>query len=140
MIRITSDISIDENEIQEAFIRVGGPGGQKVNKTASGVQLRFDVENTVSLPEDVRARLKRIAGKRLTKEGELVIEGSRFRTQERNRQDAIERLVNLIRQAAHHPKTRRKTSPKPEARKRRLEAKRHRSKIKEQRRRIDPDQ
>jgi len=135
-IRITPEIEIPENEIQETFIRVGGPGGQKVNKTSTGVQIRFDVENSPSLPDDVRERLTRIAGNRMTQEGHLVIEASRFRTQERNRHDALERLVNLIRQATQRPKARKKTSPSAQSSHRRLKAKQHRSEIKALRRRV----
>jgi ribosome-associated protein len=138
VIQITPDISISENEIEESFMRVGGPGGQKVNKTSTGVQIRFNVQESPSLSEEVRRRLKRMAGKRLTKEGYLVIEATRFRTQERNRQDAVERLVTLIRQAAQPPRPRRKTSPSPEAKRRRLQAKRHRARIKADRKRIHP--
>ncbi|MBE0408839.1 MAG: aminoacyl-tRNA hydrolase [Anaerolineales bacterium] len=138
VIQITPNISISEAEIEESFIRTGGPGGQKVNKTSTGVQIRFDAVGSPSLPEDVRARLKRIAGNRMTKDGQLIIEATRFRTQERNRQDALERLIDLIRQAARRPKSRRKTAPSPEVHRRRLQAKRHRARIKADRRRIQP--
>jgi ribosome-associated protein len=138
VIQITPNISISEAEIEESFMRVGGPGGQKVNKTSTGVQIRFNVQESPSLPEDVRTRLKRMAGKRLTNEGYLVIEATRFRTQERNRQDALERLVDLIGQAARRPKSRQKTAPSPEANRRRLQAKRHRARIKSDRKRIHP--
>ncbi len=103
MIRITDRITIDERELEESFIRASGPGGQNVNKLASAVQLRFDVRRSPSLPEDARARLERLAGKRLTREGVLVITAQRHRTQERNRQDALDRLVDLIRRAAVPP-------------------------------------
>jgi len=109
-----------------------GPGGQNVNKVATAVQLRFDVARA-ALPEEVRARVKRLAGKRLTDEGVLVIEARRFRTQEQNRQDALQRLAALLRQAAHPPKPRRKTTPSWAARQRRLDGKRHRSRLKQTR-------
>src|SRR5262249_37757658 len=100
MIRITPSISIGEDELEEYFIRASGPGGQNVNKLASAVQLRFDVRRSPSLPDDVRTRLERLAGKRLTRDGVIVINAQRHRTQERNREDARERLVDLIRRAA----------------------------------------
>src|SRR5213593_249805 len=111
MIRITDSIAIGENELEERFIRASGPGGQNVNKLASAVQLRFDVRRSRSLPADVRARLERLAGKRLTRAGVLVIMAQRHRTQERNRQDALDRLIELIRRAAIAPIPRRATRP-----------------------------
>jgi ribosome-associated protein len=133
MIQITDTIAIDESNIQEEFIRASGPGGQNVNKVSSAVQLRFDVRNS-SLPSGVRERLTRLAGKRMTGDRILIIEARRFRTQERNRQDALERLVALIRKAAEKPKPRRKTKPPLASKQRRLEEKRRRSKIKKTRR------
>lgn len=124
---ITSSISIDESEIQLEFVRSSGPGGQNVNRVATAVQLRFDVHNSPSLPDDVRQRLTRIAGKRVTEGGVLIIDARRYRTQERNRQDAIDRLVELVRRAARKPKVRRRTKPTAESKRRRLEAKRRRS-------------
>jgi ribosome-associated protein len=123
VIQVTSRLSIDEREIGLTFIRASGPGGQNVNKVSSAVQLRFDVAHSPSLPEDVRARLMKLAGNRLTTEGELVIEAKRHRTQERNRQDAIGRLVDLIRLATEKPKPRVATRPTLASKKRRLEAK-----------------
>lgn len=130
MIRITPQLAIDEREIGLQFIRASGPGGQNVNKVATAVQLRFDVAHSPSLPEDVRARLMRLTGSRLTTEGELIIEAKRFRTQERNRQDAIKRLVELIRQAAEKPRARIATKPTLASKKRRLESKKQRAEIK----------
>lgn len=124
MIHITRTIAIDESEIQEYFVRASGPGGQNVNKVATTVQLRFDVANSRSLPEEVRKRLISLAGNRVTEEGTLIINAQRFRTQGRNREDAIDRLVELIRNAAQRPKIRRKTRPTLASKIRRLESKR----------------
>ena len=131
MIAITADLALDEREIVETFIRASGPGGQNVNKVASAVQLRFDVGASPSLPEPVKPRLVRLAGKRLTLDGVIVITAQRFRSQERNREDARERLVALIRRAAEPPKPRRKTRPSAAQRERRLEAKAKRSRTKQ---------
>jgi len=130
MIRITPDICIRETELRLDFIRSSGPGGQNVNKVATAVQLRFDVFRSPSLPEDVRRRLVRIAGKKVSKEGVLLIDARRFRTQERNRQDAVDRLIQWVRRAAEKPKKRIKTKPTLSSRERRLEGKRQRSETK----------
>ncbi len=126
MIHITRTLTIDESEIQEHFVRASGPGGQNVNKVATTVQLRFDVANSRSLPEEVRKRLISLAGNRITEDGILIIDARRFRTQGRNREDATDRLVELIRNAAQRPKIRRKTRPTLASKIRRLEIK-HRS-------------
>ena len=124
MIHITRTLTIDESEIQEYFVRASGPGGQNVNKVATTVQLRFDVANSRSLPEEVRKRLISLAGNRITEDGILIIDARRFRTQGRNREDATDRLVELIRNAAQRPKIRRKTRPTLASKIRRLESKR----------------
>ena len=134
MIPITPTLSIDESELAESFVRASGPGGQNVNKVASAVQLRFDVRHSPSLPEDVRHRLMRLAGHRLTLEGVLVITAQQHRTQEANRRDALDRLVELIRRAAVPPVPRKPTKPTAASRRRRLDTKRRRSALKRTRR------
>ncbi|HZK91831.1 MAG TPA: alternative ribosome rescue aminoacyl-tRNA hydrolase ArfB [Stellaceae bacterium] len=138
MIAINDDLTLDEREISETFIRASGPGGQNVNKVASAAQLRFDMRNSPSLPDAVKARLVRLAGRRLTQDGVVVITARRFRSQERNRDDARERLVALIRRAAAPPTPRRKTRPSAAQREQRLAAKARRGAVK-RRRRAPPD-
>jgi len=133
MIPITPHLALADSEIQFKFIRASGPGGQNVNKVATAVQLRFDIAHSRSLPADVRARLITLAGKRVSGDHVLIIDARRFRTQERNRQDAIARLVVLIRKATEKPKLRRKTKPTQASKKRRLEAKLRRSDAKRRR-------
>ncbi len=130
MLKITDAISIDERELEERFVRASGPGGQNVNKVSTAVELRFDVGRTPSLSEGVRARLSRLAGRRLSEEGILVIRADRFRTQERNREDARERLAELIRQATVLPKRRVPTKPPRSEKERRREEKAKRSRVK----------
>jgi ribosome-associated protein len=134
MIRINDWIAIDEGELHFEFLRASGPGGQNVNKVSTAVRLRFDVCACPSLPEEVRARLRRLAGRRVGQDGVLSIEARRFRTQEANRRDAVERLVRLIGQAVEKPKPRRETKPSRGSNVRRLEAKRRRGQAKQTRR------
>ena len=124
MLRITSTIFLPDGELEFDFLRSSGPGGQNVNKVATAVQLKFDVFRSASLPEDVRRRLIRLAGKRISKEGVLLLQGRRFRTQEQNRADALERLRELIARAAAAPKRRKPTRPTKGSRERRLQSKR----------------
>jgi ribosome-associated protein len=140
MLEVTEGIRIDETELQESFIHAPGPGGQHVNKASTAVQLRFDVASSPNLPEPVRERLKALAGKRLTNEGVLVIEASRYRSLERNRQDARRRLADLIRRAARPPRPRRITRPSKRAVERRLHEKRIRSERKKRRRPPQPEE
>src|SRR5580704_10463176 len=130
MIRITDRIAIEESELDESFIRSSGPGGQNVNKLSTAVQLRFDVRHSPSLTDEVRARLERLAGRRLTRDGVIVITAQSHRTQERNRADALDRLIELIRQAAVRPVPRRATKPTKASRRRRLDSKKRRGGLK----------
>lgn len=130
MIRITRTIALQESELEESFVRASGPGGQNVNKVSTAVQLRFDAAHSTSLTDDVRARLITLAGSRASDDGVITITAQRFRLQSRNRADALERLVTLIREASHKPKPRKPTRPTRAARQRRLEGKRRRSEVK----------
>jgi ribosome-associated protein len=133
MIPIIEGLDFDEREIDESFIRASGPGGQNVNKVASAVQLRFDTRHSRSLPEAVRVRLERLGGQRVSQEGVLIITAQRYRSQERNRADALDRLIALIRRAATPPRPRRPTRPSGAARERRLAGKARRARLKQQR-------
>jgi ribosome-associated protein len=130
MLKVNESIAIDERELEERFVRASGPGGQNVNKVSTAVELRFDVRGSPSLPAPVRVRLARLAGRRLTDEGVLVIRAERFRTQERNREDARDRLADLVRKAAIVPKRRVPTKPSRAAKRKRMEDKTKRSHVK----------
>lgn len=134
LIPINRHLFLDDSEIEESFTRASGPGGQNVNKVSSAVQIRFDLSGSRSLPKDVRERLARLAGRRLTRDGVIVIIAQRYRTQERNRRDALDRLIALVRRAADAPTPRRPTKPSRAAKERRLEAKARRAALKESRR------
>ncbi|MET0537245.1 MAG: alternative ribosome rescue aminoacyl-tRNA hydrolase ArfB [Xanthobacteraceae bacterium] len=131
MTRINDSISIEERELEERFVRASGPGGQNVNKVATAVQLRFDLRRSPNLPDNVRERLAQLAGNRLTRDGVIVIAAQRHRTLERNRKDALDRLVQLIRRAAVAPAIRRASKPPAASRERRLQSKRRRALVKD---------
>jgi ribosome-associated protein len=139
-LEITPDLAIDDAELEITFIQAGGPGGQNVNKVASAAQLRFDVRQSLSLPNEVKVRLQALAGARLTRDGVIVITARRHRTQDRNRQDAVARLVELIRRASVRPVKRRVTKPSFGERQRRLEAKTHRAGVKKGRARPEKEE
>ena len=138
MIRITDKIALSESEIQLEFIRASGPGGQNVNKVSSAVQLRFDAAGSPAINHAIYSRLRNIAGRRMTAAGVLIIKASRFRSQDQNRQDAVNRLISLIQRAAEKPKHRRPTKPTAASRRRRLAAKRHHGETKRRRKTIRP--
>jgi ribosome-associated protein len=140
MIRVTPHLSLDESEVVVEFVRASGPGGQHVNKTSTAVELRFDVARSPSLTDEVRARLLTLAGNRLTTDGILVIDARRFRSQKQNRDDALERLLDLLRSAAHRPRVRRKTKPSTASRRKRLENKQRRGQLKRTRGRVSNEQ
>jgi len=140
MLEITPDIAIDEAELSERFVRASGPGGQNVNKVSTAVELRFDAAESKAIPEDAKARLRTLAGTRMTSDGVLVIDARRHRTQAQNREDARARLAELIRQALVKPKRRRKTKPTTGAVERRIESKKQRSETKRGRGRLAGDE
>lgn len=130
MLKITTNLSIDESDIKFAYIRSPGPGGQNVNKVASGVQLRFDIVHSISLPEEIRSRLLSLLKNKITRQGEIIIKATRYRTQENNKQDAISRLITILKQGTIIPKKRKKTKPSKIAQQKRLTQKKLHAKIK----------
>ena len=140
MLSVTPTFAIDESEIEERFVRASGPGGQNVNKVATAVQLRFDAKSSRALNDEIRARLRVLAGSRMTADGVLVIDARRFRTQADNREDARNRLADLLRQAAIRPKKRRKTKPPASSRMHRVDAKRRRAETKSRRGKVQRDE
>ena len=139
LLRVTEAIWLEENELEERFVLSSGPGGQNVNKVASAVELRFDAAHSPALPEDVRVRLRTLAGRRMTKDGVLVLHGNRFRDQQRNRDDVRARLIDLIARAAVRPKPRKRTKPTRAAREKRLQEKKAHSRLKQTRGKVLED-
>lgn len=136
MIDVTSEIKINEEELKFAFIRSSGPGGQNVNKVSTAVQLKFDIKSSENLPEEVKLRLIKVGGKKISSKGILLIEAKRFRTQEKNKIDAIERLIAIIKKAAIKEKSRNKTKPTKLSKEKRIESKKHKSQIKYSRKKV----
>ncbi|HVN56553.1 MAG TPA: alternative ribosome rescue aminoacyl-tRNA hydrolase ArfB [Anaerolineaceae bacterium] len=139
MIEIKEGVGIDDSEIKMEFVRSSGPGGQNVNKVATAVQLRFDVRSTTALTDEIKARLERLAGSRMTDDGVLVIDAHRYRTQEQNRADALERFIELIQRALEEPHSRKRTRPTLASQTERVETKKRRGAIKRMRRASPPD-
>jgi ribosome-associated protein len=140
MIEITDSLSIDESELQLDYVQASGPGGQNVNKVATAAQLRFDIPHSSSLPEEVKARLARLGGKRVTQEGVLVIEAKRYRSQEKNREDALARFITLVQRALEKPKVRKRTRPTQASIEKRMEKKKQRGAVKRGRQKYIPEE
>jgi len=133
MIEITNSISLNENELEFSFVRASGPGGQNVNKVSTVAQLRFDLQSNRSIPDEIKKRLQKLAGKKLNSDGTIIIDARRFRSQERNKQDAIDRLIALIKKSVERPKPRKKTKPTKAAKLKRLDNKRKKGDLKKNR-------